>query len=797
MSLDIQGRVDVPYIAQLCGYTPENAANALTDSNLIYLNPQNYDKDSPFEGYEEASEYLSGNVRQKLRAAKVFAEENPIFERNVQALEKVLPQTIEAGDIFARIGVNWVDIDDYKQFLTDYAQANFLFQSLRRTPTGEYKIGNKAADKSVAATSTYGTKRLNSFEIFESLLNNRDIVVKDPKTVYDADGNEKIIYVVNSKETRLAQDKADLMKAAFKNWLWDDPARREKYVERYNELFNSIVGREYDGSHQTFPGMSPFIQLNDHQKNAVARAKLGGNTLLAHCVGAGKSFEMVAATMEKKRLGLINKACVVVPKPLVRQMASEWMRLYPEANILVAGEKDFSKDNRQKFIGRCCTGDYAAVIMSYEQFEKIPMSVEYRKQFLSRELTKIEDALDDTDDRISIKDLESIKKSIKTKIERLLNAKTKDETLTFEQLGFDSLVVDEAHSYKNGLVVTKMNRVAGVQSNPAQKSEDILIKTQYLNEQSNYKNILFATGTPVSNSMVELYTMQRYLRPDLLQKAGFENFDDWASTFGEVVTQLEPTPDGTDYRPKKRFAKFANLPELMQMYKEFADIRTAEMLKLPVPEIEGGKPQTILSKPNEFQQEYVKILAARSEEIHKGNVDPHIDNPLKITGEARLLGLDARCINLNAENDPNSKVNMCIDRVVDIYNNTADKKGVQVIFCDVAINDKNTKGEPAFSVYNYIREELTRRGIPADEICAAGDAANAQQRTEMFSQLNSGTKKVCLRPHLRWEQAQTFSKNSAHCTIWIYRGSRPIWSSGSDELSAAATKTRAFRYLII
>ena len=470
VSLDTQGRVDVTYIAQLCGYTPEKTVDILVDSNLIYLNPQNYDKNSPFEGYEEASEYLSGNIRQKLRAAEAYAEDNPIFERNVQALEKVMPQTIEASEIFARIGVNWVDIDDYKQFLKDYTQTDFLFQSLRRTPMGEYKIENKAADKSVAATSTFGTKRLNSFEIFERLLNNRDVIVKDPKTVYEADGSEKIIYVVNTKETRLAQDKADLMKTAFKNWLWDDPLRREKYVTRYNELFNSIVGREYDGSHQTFPGMSPFIQLNDHQKNAVARAKLGGNALLAHCVGAGKSFEMVAATMEKKRLGLINKACVVVPKPLVRQMASEWMRLYPEANILVAGEKDFSKDNRQKFIGRCCTGDYAAVIMSYEQFEKIPMSIEYR----------------------------------------------------------------------------------------------------------------------------------------------------------------------------------------------------------------------------------------------------------------------------------NSKVNMCIDRVIDIYNNTSDKKGVQVIFCDVAINDRNNKGEPAFSVYDYIREELARRGIPADEICAAGDAANAQQRTEMFSQLNSGTKRVLL-----------------------------------------------------
>lgn len=746
VSLDIKGKVDVKYISALCDFTPEDVVKSLIESNQIYLNPVKYNEENPLEGYEEASEYLSGNVREKLRAAQLFAKDNPIFERNVVGLEKALPQTIEANEIFARIGVNWVDIDDYKQFLKDYAQADFLYQSLRRTPMGEYKIDNKRTGvvQNVASTSTYGTTRLNSYEIFERLLNNRSIVVRDPKTVYDKDGKEKTVYVINSKETRLAQDKADLMKEAFKNWLFDDPVRREKYVTRYNELFNSIVGREYDGSRQTFPGMTPFIQLNAHQKNAVMRAKLGGNTLLAHCVGAGKSFEMVAATMEKKRIGLLNKACVVVPKPLVRQMASEWLRLYPEANILVAGEHDFSKDNRQKFIGRCCTGDYAAVIMSYEQFEKIPMSVEYRQQFLARELALVENAISSTDDRTSIKDLERLKKGVEAKISKLLNAKTKDETLTFEQLGFDGLVIDEAHNYKNGLVVTKMNGVAGVQSTPAQKSEDFLMKTQYLNEQSGCKNIILATGTPVSNSMVELYTMQRYLRPDLLEKAGFENFDDWASTFGEVVTQLEPTPDGTDFRPKKRFAKFANLPELMQMYKEFADIRTADMLKLPVPEIEGGKPQTILAQPNKFQQDYVKTLAARSEKIHAGSVDQHDDNMLKITNEARLLGLDARCIDPTAENDPNSKVNMCIDSVVDIYNQTADRKGVQVIFCDIAIQDKNAKGEPAFSVYNYIREELARRGIPPEEICAAGDAQNDVQRTEMFAQLNAGTKRVLI-----------------------------------------------------
>lgn len=526
--------------------------------------------------------------------------------------------------------------------------------------------------------------------------------------------------------------------------VWENPERREKYVTRYNELFNSIVGRHYDGSYQTFPEMSPYIQLKPHQKDAVMRAKFGGNTLLAHCVGAGKSFEMIAATMEKKRLGLINKACVVVPKSLVGQTANEWLRLYPQAKILVAGDKDFSKDNRQKFIGRCCTGDYAAVIMSYEQFEKIPMSTEYRRQFLQRELDTLEAAtkeLGTYGDRTSIKDSMREQKRIKAKIEKLLDtAKTKDNSLTFEQLGFDSLVVDEAHNYKNGLVVSKMSNVSGVQTTAAQKSEDILMKTQYLNETTGSKNILFATGTPVTNSMTELYTMQRYLRPELLNKAGLQTFDDWAGNFGEVVSQLEMKPAGDGYRTKKRFARFTNLPELMQMYNEFADIRTAEMLKLPVPEINGGKPQTIVAKPNEFQRAYVKVLAERSEAIHNGSVDPTQDNMLKLTHEARLLGLDARTINPAAENSPDSKVNLCIDKVMEIYNQTTEQKGVQAIFCDIAVNSDDGK----FSVYYYIKEELTRRGIPANEICTAGDAKNQEQRSEMFAKLRSGQKRIVI-----------------------------------------------------
>ena len=504
VSVDTLGKLDIPYMAKLCEKEPDEVIEELKADNLIYLNPKKANPEKPYEGWEEASEYLSGNVRVKLRAAERAAEENPELQRNVDALTAVIPQKLEAGDITARIGVHWVDVEDYQKFLQEYAKAHFAFgEPLRRAYNGEYKIPFKGRDYSKAATEIFGTKRMNSLEIFENLLNNRDVVVKDKKI--DPDGKEH--YEINKKETELAQDKASKMKEAFKRWLWEEPERREKYVTRYNELFNCIVGRKYDGSHQTFPGMSPSITLKPHQLDAVARAKFGGNTLLAHCVGAGKSFEMVAATMEKKRLGLINKACVVVPKALVGQMASEWLRLYPQAKILTATEKDFDKDHRQKFIGRCCTGDYDAVVMSYEQFEKIPMSFEYRRDFIEREIKTLTSGIEDlkfnggrNENSGSIKDMERVKKRLEARLEKLIedNGKTKDTSLNFEQLGFDSLVVDEAHNYKNGLVVTKMQRVAGVQTTPAQKSEDILMKTQYLNENYGERNLLFATGTPVA-----------------------------------------------------------------------------------------------------------------------------------------------------------------------------------------------------------------------------------------------------------------------------------------------------------
>ena len=745
VSVDTRGKMDIPYMAALCGQEQQTVIDVLKADNLIYLNPEKA-TENPLDGWEETSEYLSGNVRAKLRTAEIFAKDNPDYQRNVAALTSVLPPKLEAGDISARIGVSWVDVEDYQKFIEEYAKARFFGEPLRRTVTGEYKIENKNWDSSAAATQIYGTSRMNAKTIFENLLNNRDIVVRDKIT--DPDGREH--YEINKKETDLAQDKARQMKEAFKRWLWDDPSRREKYVERYNNLFNCIVGRKFDGSHQTFPGMSPSISLKPHQLDAVMRAKFGGNTLLAHCVGAGKSFEMVAATMEKKRLGLINKACIVVPKHLVGQMANEWLRLYPQAKILTATEKDFDKNHRQKFIGRCCTGDYDAVIMSYEQFEKIPMSMEYRKNFIQREIDTMQSGIDElgsdyrsrANNRSSIKDLEREKKRLETRLQKLIEGggKTKDTSLTFEQLGFDSLVVDEAHNYKNGLVVSKMNRVSGVQTTPAQKSEDILMKTQFLNENYGEKNIIFATGTPVSNSMTELYIMQRYLRPSLLANAGLQTFDDWASNFGEVVSKAELKPAGNGYRTKKRFAKFNNVPELMQMYKEFADIRTADMLNLPVPEIEGGKPQTIVAKPNDVQKAYMQVLAERSEAIHSGAVDPSVDNMLKITNEARLLGLDARCIVPNAENLPDSKVNLCIDKVMEVYEQTAEQKGVQAIFCDIAVNSDDGR----FSVYDYIKEELVRRGVPAEEICAAGDAETQKQRNEMYAQLRSGTKRIVL-----------------------------------------------------
>lgn len=735
VSMDRLGKVDILYMSQLTDTTPEKVIADLGDE--IFRDPAKVKNNDPYSGYTESSEYLSGNIRDKLRIARDHAEHiDSSYNKNVEALMKVVPKDLEASEISVRIGANWIDVADYNNFLNEYAHANTYYYPVTRTKLGEYKIENKTSDRSVAATETFGTSRMNSYQIFENLLNQRDILVRDRR-----EEGDKVWYEINTKETQLAKEKARLMKEAFRNWLWEDMGRREKYVAKYNYLFNSIRGREYDGSHQTFPGMNASITLRKHQSNAIMRAKLGGNTLFAHEVGAGKSFEMVATVMEKKRLGLINKACVVVPKHLTLQMASEWLRLYPNAKLLVAKPEDFTKANRKRFIARCVTGDYDAVIMSFTQFERIPMSDEYREQFMQKELHDIMSAISEagTKDKTSVKALERQKKNIEERLEKLLSS-PKDSSLCFEKLGFDYLVCDEAHNYKNCFVSTKMSNVAGVQTTAAQKSEDMLMKTQYLNNKYGCNNILFATGTPISNSMVEFYVMQRYLRPDLLEKAGLQNFDDWASTFGEVVSQLEIKPAGNGFQMKNRFSKFVNIPELMQMYKEFADIQTADMLKLPVPKLETGKPIVVTSKPDERQKAYMKELATRSETIHSGTVDPRQDNMLKITHEARLLGLDTRCIFKDAQPAPDSKVTKLIDNLEKNYKNTMTEKGVQIVFCDIAINEDETH----FSVYKAIKQALMERGIPEKEICFAGDAKTDKARDEMFKSLRKGEKRFII-----------------------------------------------------
>lgn len=735
VSMDRLGKVDILYMSQLTDTTPEKVIADLGDE--IFRDPAKVKDNDPYLGYTESSEYLSGNIRDKLRIARDHAEHiDSSYNKNVEALMKVVPKDLEASEISVRIGANWIDVADYNNFFNEYAHANTYYYPVTRTKLGEYKIEGKTSDRSVAATETFGTSRMNSYQIFENLLNQRDILVRDRR-----EEGDKVWYEINTKETQLAKEKARLMKEAFRNWLWEDMGRCEKYVAKYNYLFNSIRGREYDGSHQTFPGMNTSITLRKHQSNAIMRAKLGGNTLFAHEVGAGKSFEMVATVMEKKRLGLINKACVVVPKHLTLQMASEWLRLYPNAKLLVAKPEDFTKANRKRFIARCVTGDYDAVIMSFTQFERIPMSDEYKEQFMQKELHDIMSAISETGsrDKSSVKALERQKKNIEERLEKLLSS-PKDSSLCFEKLGFDYLVCDEAHNYKNCFVSTKMSNVAGVQTTAAQKSEDMLMKTQYLNNKYGCNNILFATGTPISNSMVEFYVMQRYLRPDLLEKAGLQNFDDWASTFGEVVSQLEIKPAGNGFQMKNRFSKFVNIPELMQMYKEFADIQTADMLKLPVPKLETGKPIVVTSKPDERQKAYMKELATRSETIHSGTVDPRQDNMLKITHEARLLGLDTRCIFKDAQPAPDSKVMKLIDNLEKNYKNTMTEKGVQIVFCDIAINEDETH----FSVYKAIKQALMERGIPEKEICFAGDAKTDKARDEMFKSLRKGEKRFII-----------------------------------------------------
>lgn len=700
VSIGEKACIDMEYMQSLTGKEENELFNDL--KGVIFLNPLYEENNDNQSKYFTADEYLSGNVRKKLAIARNSAKVDSRFNINVEALEKVQPEDLTASEISVRLGSTWLPVDIVQQFIYEflntpgYAKSSIIVHYSRYT--GEWSIDGKSYDRSnVKAYNTYGSARINAYRIIEETLNLKDVRIFD--YVEDIDGNRKA--VLNKKETAIAQSKQELIKQGFQDWVWSDPERRERLCKLYNERFNSIRPREYDGSHIVFSGMNPEITLREHQRNAVAHILYGGNTLLAHAVGAGKTFEMVAAAMESKRLGLCNKSLFVVPNHLTEQWASEFLQLYPSANILVATKKDFETKNRKRFCGRIATGDYDAVIIGHSQFEKIPMSIERQRASLEQQENEITEGLAELKrnrgENFSIKQLERAKKSIRQKIEKLNDQSRKDDVVTFEELGVDRIFVDESHYYKNLFLYTKMRNVGGIAQTEAQKSSDLFMKCRYLDEITGGRGTVFATGTPISNSMVELYTIQRYLQYDTLLKNDLQHFDSWASTFGETVTAIELTPEGTGYRAKTRFAKFFNLPELMSMFKEVADIRTADMLELPVPKANF---HNIAVKPSEIQKEMVAQLAERAENVRKGNVDASVDNMLKITNDGRKLALDQRMLNDMLPDFEGSKINACVDNVYRIWNENSDKKSAQLIFCDLS----TPKNDGVFSVYNDIRK---------------------------------------------------------------------------------------------
>lgn len=748
------GESEVSFSEELTGELKQ-AALVKELEGLIYLNPALANENNPAAGYETADEYLSGNVREKLRVAKAAALENPAFGINVDALEKVQPERIEASDIDVRIGTTWIDPKDYEQFIYELLNTPRRARAVRsewynsgiqvhlNKITMEWFIENKSMDKrSVAATKTYGTSRMDAYSIFEETLNLKTVTIRD--RVDDGDG--KYHYVVNKNETMLAREKQNQMKEKFKEWLFADPERRAKYVDYYNETFNNIRLREYDGSHLQFPGMNPEIELKPHQKNAIARILLGGNTLLAHCVGAGKSFEMMAACMEQKRLGLANKTVMVVPKPLIGQTASEFLRLYPSANILVATERDFEKSRRKQFISRIATGDYDCIIMSHSQFEKIPISAERKERMLQAQIDEIAYAIDDmksqNGEQWTIKQMESQRKKLQEQMEALSDESRKDDLITFEELGIDSIMVDEAHAFKNLAIFSKMNNVSGISSSGAKKATDMQLKCQYISEINGNRGIVFATGTPISNTMCEMYVMQLYLQKPALEQMGIYHFDAWAANFGEVTTALELTVEGSGFRFKSRFNKFTNLPELMNIYREVADVQTADMLDLDVPALRGGKAIIVESEPDWYVKQVMEDFVVRAERIRNGGVDPSVDNFLKITHEARLLGTDARLIDKDAPNNPDGKLNKVAENVWNEYqsNNKDGKIGCQLIFSDIG-----TPGaDKDFTVYQYLKDALIQYGIPEEEIAFIHDAKTDAQRDVLFKEMRTGKKKVLI-----------------------------------------------------
>lgn len=741
VSLGEKATIDMDYMMGLSGKSENEIFEDL--KGVIFLNPL-YEYGNSYEPkYLMADEYLSGNVREKLKIAKNSAELYPEdYKVNVEALQKVQPKDLTASEISVRLGATWLPPDDVQEFIFHlletprYAQWNI---KVHFSPfTSEWNIEGKSYDKgNVRAYNTYGTSRINAYKIIEETLNLKDVRIFD--YIEDDEGKKKA--VLNKKETAIAQSKQEMIKQEFQDWIWSDPERRERLCKSYNEKFNSVRPREYDGSHIIFNGMNPEIELREHQKNAVAHILYGGNTLLAHAVGAGKTFEMVAAAQESKRLGLCNKSLFVVPNHLTEQWAAEYLQLYPAANILVATKKDFETKNRKKFCGRIATGDYDAVIIGHSQFEKIPMSIERQRAILEQQLEEITGGIAELKrnrgENFSIKQLEKSKKSIRQKLDKLNDQTKKDDVVTFEELGVDRLFVDESHYYKNLYLYTKMRNVGGIAQTEAQKSSDLFMKCRYLDEITGGRGTVFATGTPISNSMVELYTIQRYLQYNTLVKNGLQHFDAWASTFGETITAVELTPEGTGYRAKTRFAKFYNLPELMAMFKEIADIKTADMLNLPVPE---AKYHNIAVKPSEMQKEMVASLAERAEQVRGGGVDSSVDNMLKITNDGRKLALDQRMLNDMLPDFEGSKINACVDNIYRIWKENADKKSAQLVFCDLS----TPKNDGTFSVYNDIRKKLIERGIPESEVKFIHEADTDMKKKELFQKTRKGEVRVLL-----------------------------------------------------
>ena len=741
VSLGEKATIDMDYMMELSGKSENEIFEDL--KGVIFLNPL-YEYGNSYEPkYLMADEYLSGNVREKLRIAKNSAELYPEdYKVNLEALQKVQPKDLTASEISVRLGATWLSPDDVQEFIFHlletprYAQWNI---KVHFSPfTSEWNIEGKSYDKgNVRAYNTYGTSRINAYKIIEETLNLKDVRIFD--YIEDDEGKKKA--VLNKKETAIAQSKQEMIKQEFQDWIWSDPERRERLCKSYNEKFNSVRPREYDGSHIIFNGMNPEIELREHQKNAVAHILYGGNTLLAHAVGAGKTFEMVAAAQESKRLGLCNKSLFVVPNHLTEQWAAEYLQLYPAANILVATKKDFETKNRKKFCGRIATGDYDAVIIGHSQFEKIPMSIERQRAILEQQLEEITGGIAELKrnrgENFSIKQLEKSKKSIRQKLDKLNDQTKKDDVVTFEELGVDRLFVDESHYYKNLYLYTKMRNVGGIAQTEAQKSSDLFMKCRYIDEITGGRGTVFATGTPISNSMVELYTIQRYLQYSTLVKNGLQHFDAWASTFGETITAVELTPEGTGYRAKTRFAKFYNLPELMAMFKEIADIKTADMLNLPVPE---AKYHNIAVKPSEMQKEMVASLAERAEQVRGGGVDSSVDNMLKITNDGRKLALDQRMLNDMLPDFEGSKINACVDNIYRIWKENADKKSAQLVFCDLS----TPKNDGTFSVYNDIRKKLIERGIPESEVKFIHEADTDMKKKELFQKTRKGEVRVLL-----------------------------------------------------